>query len=467
MKDDRNSRGRTWIVLIAVLLLAGGGGYVAYTRYLSPNLAAADEVAEPELGTAVVTRGDIVISVTGTADLVPAAELGLGFRAGGTVAEVLVEVGDSVEEGDVLARLDKANLERALTQAKIELQIAQLELESVQQGPTEAELANADAALRDTQLELTLSQEAYGQTSDSRLDGVVESAKVQYDWWVGYYQHQKAEYEQGRLSKADHDWAMAAMIDAEGRWQAAINDAKTEEIQAATRIDQAKNGVLEAERELELLHSGPVSDTVVRAMLEVDQALLARENASSALEATELYAPFAGTVMDVSVASGEEVAADVSIITLADLQNARLQLWVEEADLASAVVGNQVIVTFGAFPDDTFTGEIIHVDPMLVTAFETNAVQCLASLDLGDEPISPMAGMTADIEILVAEARDALLVPVEALREMSPGQYSVFVVSAVGQLELRAVAVGLTDYINAEIVTGLEEGETVGLGEVG
>jgi RND family efflux transporter MFP subunit len=454
-------------MVAATLVLLAGAGYVAYTRYLTPATVVADEPAEPELATAQVTRGDIVISVTGTADLVPAAELELGFRAGGTVAEVLVEVGDIAGEGDVLARLDTASLERDLAEAEVELQIAELELESVQQGATGLEVASAEASLRDAQLELTLAQDAYEATSDSRLDGVVQSAKVDYDWWVGYYQHQKAEFEEGRISQADHDWAMCAMIDAEGRWQAAINDAKNEEVQALTRLDQAQSGVAQAGRELELLHSGPESDTVVRAMLEVDQALLARENASAALAASELYAPFAGTVMDVAVSAGEDIAANADVLTLADLQTPRLQLWVEEADLASAVVGNQVYVVFEAFPDDTFAGEIIHVDPVLVTQFDTSAVQCLASLDLGDQPISLRSGMTADIEILVGEARSALLVPVEALRETSPGQYSVFVVNADGRLEQRAVAVGLSDYVNAEIVTGVEEGEIVSLGESG
>jgi RND family efflux transporter MFP subunit len=380
---------------------------------------------------------------------------------------MLVAVGDYVEEGAVLARLDTASLERALAEAEVELQIAEAELASAQQGATELELTNTEAALRSAQLEVTLAQDAYEQTLDSRLDRAIASSRIDYDWWVGYYQRQKTEYEQGRLSKADHDWAMAAMIDAEGRWQAAINDAEIEEIQALSRIEQARNGVVQAERELELLHSEPVSDTVVRAMLEVDQALLSRQKAAADLEASHLYAPFAGTVMEITVSPGEEVAANTPILTLADLTNARIQLWVEEADLEGAAVGNQVSVVFEAFPDDKLMGEIIRVDPVLVTVSDTSAVQCLASLDLADRALPLLAGMSAEIDVLVAQAQDALLVPVEALRETSPGRYSVFVLDSEGQLEVRAVTVGLNDYVNAEIVDGLERGETVSLGETG
>jgi len=58
-----------------------------------------------------------------------------------------------------------------------------------------------------------------------------------------------------------------------------------------------------------------------------------------------------------------------------------------------------------------------------------------------------------------------LLVPVEALREMSPGQYAVFVVGPDGELEMHSVVVGLMDFTNAEILDGLELGDVVSVGE--
>jgi len=62
------------------------------------------------------------------------------------------------------------------------------------------------------------------------------------------------------------------------------------------------------------------------------------------------------------------------------------------------------------------------------------------------------------------EARNALLVPVDALRELATDQYAVFVIQPDGQQLLRPVQVGLKDLVNAEILSGLQEGETVSLG---
>ena len=135
---------RIWIISIIVLLLAAGGGYAAYTRYF----ALAEEPPEPTLETATVTQGDIVITAEGSGELVPAAELELAFRTSGVLDEVLVEVGDQVQEGDVLARLETDNLERAVAEADVKVQLAQLDLADVRDGPSDAELANASAALR-------------------------------------------------------------------------------------------------------------------------------------------------------------------------------------------------------------------------------------------------------------------------------------------------------------------------------
>jgi len=466
----------TWIVLIGALLLTATGGYVAYVRSLSP-VSLADEPPEPTLETETVTRGDIILTIDGSGELLPAAELELSFRTGGVLDEVLVEVGDQVKEDDVLARLATEELERAVGVANIEVQLAQLELADVREGPSDAELADARAVLRDAQVELELARAAYENTSDSALDEAVHARRNEFEWYRGYYWEQKQEFEKGDISQSDHDHAMNALISAEGRLNEAINQALAEEAQAKNQVAQAQNEVYQASENLQLLESEPLTDTLVRAELAVDEALWAREQALIDLEAAQLYAPFDGIVMDVAATVGKQVGTNTPILTLADLQEPLLCFWVEETDMASVAVDNRVArnpvnIVFEAWPDDTFTGEIVRVNPVLVTADGTPAVQAWASVDLSAQDaihmpsISLLAGMTADVEIVAAEARDTLLVPVEALRETSPGNYTVFVVKPDGELEMRAVVVGLRDFTNAEILDGLELGEVVSVGEM-
>jgi len=146
------------------------------------------------------------------------------------------------------------------------------------------------------------------------------------------------------------------------------------------------------------------------------------------------------------------------------LEDPLLCFWVEESDMSGVAVGNRVEIVFEALPDDTFTGEVIRVDPALVTVDRTLAVQAWASVDLASHPANLLGGMNAEIEVISAESTDTLLVPVQALRELGEGQYAVFVMQPDGEMELRPVEVGLQDFVNAEIVSGLEMGEIVSTG---
>jgi RND family efflux transporter MFP subunit len=458
---------RIWIIGAVALLLVAGGGYIAYTRYF----ALAEEPEETTLETATVQQGDILITADGSGELIPTAEMELAFRTSGVVDEIFVKVGDQVQKGDLLAQLKTDDLARTLSEAESDLELAQLDLADVREGPSEAELEDARAALRDAQVSLTLAQAAYEKTSDSYLDSTVEARKVEYDWWVGYYQKQKALYEEGKLSQADHDWAMAAMIAAEGRWQKAVNAAAIEEIQARNQVVQAQNTVYQRQQDLEELENSPTTEDLVRAEVAVDRALVARQRAAADLEAAKLYAPFDGVVMDIAVDTGDqvdtssqEVGTNMTILTLATMQEPLVRFWVEEADFSKVVVGNSVSIVFEALPDSTFSGEVIHVDPVLVTVDSTPAVQAWASIEVDPQKTTLFSGMTVDVEVIAAESRNTLLVPVQALRELSPGQYGVFVVDSNGELEMRPVEVGLSDFANAEILSGLELGEVVSLG---
>jgi multidrug efflux pump subunit AcrA (membrane-fusion protein) len=128
--------------------------------------------------------------------------------------------------------------------------------------------------------------------------------------------------------------------------------------------------------------------------------------------------------------------------------------------------GNPVEIIFEALPDLVFAGQIVRIDPALVMVDGTPAVQAWASVDLSAHAVSLLSGMTAEVEIIAGQTEGALLVPVQALRELSPGQYAVFVVQPDGTLELRPVEVGLRDFANAEILSGLERGDTVSTGTV-
>ena len=109
-------------VLVVVALLAAAGGWYYYsTQYLPAQVANGEETIQ----TATVRRGNLVIVGSGSGSLIPSAEVDLSFSSGGRLAEVSVEVGDQVQAGDVLARLDDTEAQSQVAQAENNLRQAE------------------------------------------------------------------------------------------------------------------------------------------------------------------------------------------------------------------------------------------------------------------------------------------------------------------------------------------------------
>jgi HlyD family secretion protein len=184
------------------------------------------------------------------------------------------------------------------------------------------------------------------------------------------------------------------------------------------------------------------------------------------LDNATLKAPFAGTIMSISASVGDSVSGG-SIITLADLTKSDLTIYMDETDWQNVKVGYTAEATFDALPNDIFTGKVIQVYPALTSVGGTTMIQGLVELDetpsLGDDPL-PL-GVSASVDVIAEQAKNVVLVPVEALHELSAGSYTVFVMES-GKPVLRTVQVGIMDSTFAEITSGLQAGETVTTGIV-
>jgi RND family efflux transporter MFP subunit len=520
-----------WIALL-VLALVGSGGYGAYATWLAPEEVVAEETT---MQTATVSVGDISITADGSGMLVASSEVNLAFGTGGTLMELLVEVGDEVQAGDVLAWIDDTDARKAVTDA--ELQVAQAEatlaegrdLSNLEQSVAQAEIkvAQAEASLASAQLNLDELLTWEADASDVKLaEANLSAAWADYQEVVARSELADDQITSTRVSleQAITDLAEAQayyrdVMDAARDWDNNIGDireaaakslAKAEDnleiAQAnynlatidstASDIQNAWSKVLSAQVSLENAQTGPEESDVESARIQVQQQTLSLEQAVLDLEATQrdlaeadttqaelsleqavlkleaaqrdledtvLSAPIAGTVVAVNAEPGEMVNG--TAIVLADLGTPVVQFWVEESDLNSVAVGNAVHVVFEALPDLTYDGQIVRVDPVLVTVDGTPAVQAWASVDTETHPVALLGDMNADVEIVAGEALNATLVPVQALRELGEGQYAVFVVGTDGELELRPVEVGLMDYVNAEVRSGLARGEVVSTGE--
>jgi multidrug efflux pump subunit AcrA (membrane-fusion protein) len=254
--------------------------------------------------------------------------------------------------------------------------------------------------------------------------------------------------------------AQAQLEDVQRQWQA-IEDGP-----ASSDVALAKVALAEAQAEWERIKDGPDPEEVAIVETKLEKAKLELQVKKQEKIVVELVAPMDGTVISIGADIGERIGAQ-TLITIADLSQPYLEIFIDETDMEKAQVGNPVEVTFEALSDEIFTGTIVEVNPGLVEQNRVQAIRALVRLDETSyaKPVSLPIGLSASVDVIAAKTTNAVLIPLEALRQITPGEYGVYVLEN-NQPKFRIVSVGLEDYTYAEITSGLEAGEIVITGNV-
>lgn len=232
------------------------------------------------------------------------------------------------------------------------------------------------------------------------------------------------------------------------------NLTSTEELQAA------EAGLTVAEAELDQIEAQ-------KAQAEVSLA-----SARTELDRTRITAPITGTVVAIVTDEGVTVNANTSsptLVKIAALDKMVIKAEISEADVVQVAPGLPVSFTLSGAPDLQFDATLRAIEPAPATIEESDtvatdtAVYYNALLDVDNPDGILRIGMTAEVSILLAEAKDALTIPSTALgARTQDGGRSVSVYDpATGLTETRVVKVGLNTNVTAEVLSGLEEGERI------
>lgn len=466
---------RPWLFLLLIALIIAAAVLYYYTAVRLP----AQAQTEPVLQTARVRQGDLVISVFGVGELAPQAQASAAFRSGGVVAEVFAAEGERVKAGQLLARLEDDNAQQQLAQSQLALQdlFSPSALLQAQVAALSAEVSY-EKTLGDLQtlispavwqaeqdLELAQATLASTPSTDALAQAAAQDALVQAEANLAQAQ---ADYESDYLpaifTKPYIDPSSGVTL------RGVFPPSAAEIALARVKLESARLSLEDARAYAELIAQGVPCDQAGLLTREVtlparlDQACLSVRNANLALENTRLLAPLSGMLTNFNLAAGQPVGS-AALATVATLDQLKLKVYVDEVDLSALQTGQQVVITFNAHPNQAFAGRVQAIEPALQNV--GGALTAVAWVELENEPgILLISGMTAEVEVIAGEARSALLVPVQALRELAPGSFSVFIVQPDGQLKLTPVTVGLRDFANAQILGGLEAGDIVSTGAV-
>jgi len=402
----RKSRRRRRFLFLAVCILAAGSG-VAVWRGWFPS---ATKTVDPVAATTQVVRRDFASSVLATGAVKPevGAEVRVGARISGKVEKLRANIGDAVSVGQIIAELEKADLEATVAQRQAERELAEAKLAAVKSLlPKEIEKAEAD--LRRWQATLTLTEQNLG-----RMSKLVEQRVV---------------------SQEDYD-------------------------EAAERFEVAKAQVALSRKTLDLAKT-KYDEDLRQAVADVARAKSALANTEVQRSYATLTAPISGVIGSVSTQEGETVAAGLNsptFVTIIDLKRLQVDAMVDEVDIGKVHPGQKALFTVDAFPAREFPGKVVAIYPKAILL--ENVVYYDVVVDIqGNEDEVLRPDMTASVTIFLDAKTGVLAVPVKAVKR-ERGKNVVYVMKN-GQPQPREVKVGWKDGTWIEIVAGLQEGETI------
>ena len=516
---------RIRILLAAVLVAIAAGGYWTYQSRAATTTSSASGQTYTQI--VEVTQGALnsSLSVVGQLEAEQSADLAFEQMSGATnLLTLAVQAGNVVTAGQVLATIDPAPYEQARDQAKSDLQAAEDTLSDLQTPATALEIAQADVAVSKAEQalaqaqanladlkspDLTSLRSAVQDAQDSlallQLQATLADrdtlAKSERDlqYTVAWYQRRLAELQalsnpnaeqtaeiaddQVTLAAAQADLARVQVQRELARQSRAAELAKANVVladaqealaeaqaggdklalaQAELAVHQAEVALQAAQKARTDLDTGADAAKIAAAQAAVDKKRLTLADAEAALAGAQLLAPFDGTILQTNVNVGDQVTANTAILTLANLKTLQVVASVDETTIRQISAGQDATITFDAFPGQSFQGKVLSVP--LQGSLQGGVMVYAVPVSLtGADNLALLVGMTANVEVQVGQASDALLVPTLALTKAN-GLYQVLVPNTAdpnGDPVAVPVEVGLSDGTYSQITKGLNPGDQV------
>ncbi len=351
------------------------------------------------------TNGDPnIVSVSGNIEVTDAE---LSFKIAGRVIERLVSEGETVQEGQLVARLEDSDLVQETIVRQAEKRAAQAILSELESGSRPEEIAQGLAAVQKAQSRLDELLAGSRPQEISAAEAAVENAQVSVNHLKIEYDRQARLLRGNTISQREFDRAESEYERAVAGLQEAGEKLKlVKEGPRLEQIDQARASLDEARERYDMLKKGPRKETIEQARARVEQANAALGMAEIRKGYAAITAPSPGIVLSENVEPGEFVAPGTPVVTLGNLQDVWLRAYISETDLGRVKLGQSVRVTTDTYPGKTYEGHISFISseaeftPKNVqTEKERVKLVYRVKIDIPNPDMELKPGMPADAEI--------------------------------------------------------------------
>ena len=501
---------RRWpkIVIAIVVILAALAFFV-----VRPMLGAGKNLLAGAYLTSTAQMKDMTVSVSSTGTIQPIDSYNVSGMVTGEVLEAPFEVGEQVEKGDVLYRIDPGSAETALQQAQLAVQQAQLSYDSIADGLAPkasaagvvqqlhvkvGDMVAAGSPIADISDTSTMTLTLPFQSADAArisvgeaatvtlagtletLPGTVESvasADLVGNGGALVRQVKIRVQNPGALTTATTATAKVGSIACAGSGTFEANLSQTITATGSGQVVSVNTSVgsrVSAGQVLVNLGGSSAETSLENASLSLQNAQLSLQNAQDALENYTITAPISGTVIEKNFKAGDTIdnnsltAAGGTLAVLYDMSTLTFEMKIDEKDINKIQVGQEVTITADAVEGVTYSGVVdtVNINGTTVSG-QTNYPVTVVINDSQD--LKP--GMNVSADIIVERAGTVLCVPVDAVNRGSDkptvqvaGEGALDEngnVTDPSKLETREVTLGRNDNDNIEITSGLKEGEVV------
>ncbi|MCH8251619.1 MAG: efflux RND transporter periplasmic adaptor subunit [Planctomycetes bacterium] len=473
------------IIVIMIVGALGGGGTLLYRS--ASDSTSQSSVPDGLLHTAGRGKLTVVITENGTLMAKNSEKITCKAKGGGTITE-LIEEGTSVEEGEVLCRLDTTDLEQE--QQKLELDIVKTEAD-LDTAKTELEIQESDNVATVAKARITLTKaenqlERYkdGDAPKERrtLKIAIKEAEIRHSRAEKKYADSKMLYEKDYINKSqleqdDIDFERAK-IELEGaNRDLEICDKYTYPMTMTDKelaLSDAKRGLDNSEKRAKsTLRQKEVAVESNEARLVSLTSKL--EKVKENIEYLTLKAPQPGIVIygDPSapwyrqnIKVGGRIWSGITVFTIPDLRVMQVQVKIHEADINKLEEEQTATVTMDTYPGLLLKGKVTKIatiaggtDPWSGNDDEVKRFTVDVTLDSTDgETLKP--GISAKVEIFIAEHEDVLFIPLQCIYA-EEGVYYAHVLGDDGKPTRVEVKPGASNDSYWQILEGIEEGDRV------
>ncbi len=425
MKEKILAHKKGIIIAVVICLIAGK---VVHGKLTTPNVDMAMTV-----NTTPVIKGDIQESISLKAPLEGTESAEIVSRLHYEVLQLNVKEGDRVKKGQVLAVLDSDTLKQEIKRAEDQLALAKVEdSEAISRSAQNVELAKA------------------------QLEDKLKDQQITYE---------KAVMDRDEAKRKYDNIKTLAQVGAET--QEALKEAKNTYDLAQQTVESytVENGkVIATEADLKNIEASQDTATASRAK---NIAMLQTElnNKRKDLEECQITSPIDGTITRVNIKLGrfaDETDDSKPMFVVENIDQLEMEVLVSEYDIGKIEIGQPVTITADILKEDSVTGVVDRISPTGEEKTGTSERVIPITIKITGDSKNLIAGINAKAEILIAESKDVLILPLECLRENVDGSVSVLRLNQENKIEEISVTTGVENDLNVEVFSDmLQEGDNI------